>query len=188
MNQASRVAPSTTRNSYQTRVPPGSRTAFNQAVEHAKQDRSGEFKIERQLILPKPYRLLSPDQAHAYFNMAPSAVPVGWKPNPELVMKYKGWNELVLVSKPYFSRAHDLAIVWAKFGPSCSLQGWFFFRQMPNGWAPEHWQSKQPVTCDGKFLDNEHTSAKPKLNHPCLSCVAENGRLHNFPSISIYIR
>jgi len=142
--------------SYTTEVPTEWQPQFAEAVDEAKRRHDETATLERRLILPKRYRLLSKDEISAYYALSPHVARAGWRPDPKAVREYKGWNDLSCVSVPYYDISRKLAMIWASTGGAgCSTSGWHFFtRSEPQagsgaevGWALQKWNTMQREEC-----------------------------------------
>jgi hypothetical protein len=120
---------------------------FAEALAQATQRQTEVALIERRLLLSKRYRLLSEEQAKAYFDLSPHVVMAGWRPDPKAAYEYKGWNEFSSISLPYFDNAHSLALIWASTNSGCYSAGWWFFKRTEHKWERQNWQTEMRDMC-----------------------------------------
>jgi len=132
---------------YETFVPSESQASFAEAIAQATQQQTKVALIERRFSLVKHYRLLSDEQAKAYFDLSPHVVMAGWKPDPKAAREYKDWNEFSSISLPYFDNAHSLALIWASTSTGCYSAGWWFFKRTEHGWERQNWRTEMRNMC-----------------------------------------
>ena len=145
--EKARRAAALTHTPYETFVPPDFQAPFAEALAEATQRRTEVTLIERRLVLSKRYRLLSEEQAKAYFDLSPHVVMAGWRPDPKATHEYKGWNEFSSISPPYFDKAHNLALIWASTNSGCYDAGWWFFMRTQHRWERQNWRTEMRDMC-----------------------------------------
>ena len=133
---------------YETTVPVEWQAAFVEAATEAKRQEKRTVLLERRFTFNKRYRLLSEAEVDEYFSLTPAVAPGGWRPDPEIVRKYKGFDGITSLSLPSYDRARRLAVVWSSSsGGGCGISQWNFFTCTDDQWRRQSWPSMVREAC-----------------------------------------
>jgi hypothetical protein len=121
-------------------VPEAYRAAFGELLTDRLQNSKEHFRLEPAFKMPKPFALVSADQARQF-----QALRFGPGHSTDEVELFRGAADLITLGNVYFDRKRTLsaAYTWAYCGSLCGYGTWrVFVRNGTGDWEEQHW-----VTC-----------------------------------------
>jgi hypothetical protein len=118
-------------------VPEAYRASFAELLADRNDHHLERFRLERVFKIPKPYDLVTADQAKDFGRVRIATVP----PASEAEL-FKGAVDLITLGNVYFDKKRTLAAVytWALCGGLCGLGTWrVFVRNGKGEWVEQHW-------------------------------------------------
>jgi hypothetical protein len=118
-------------------IPESYRANFSELLADRSQHSRERFRLERALAAPKPYDLITVDQANEFKHLRNS--PGHTTDEVEL---FRGAVDVITLGNVYFDRKRTLAAVytWASCGGLCGYGAWrVFIRDSKTEWGEQHW-------------------------------------------------
>lgn len=133
--------------SYESALAEPLKAAFSEALSSASLSPNHARLDQQRIHIKKPLRLLSDGQVRAFLDLSPPVVDVDWRPNAAVTREFNGCKQVSSISVPFYDSRRQLALVWARTGPSCWSSYWSLYTKEGGRWRRQAWDSERHELC-----------------------------------------